>query len=187
MIVTIPQPSMAVHAHDVPGFKYKMFNTWPLDPDENMEHIADWVSQVATDAPGGHLRSLIFNCHGSCGSAKLSNKARLTVSTVGPFSKLKNLVNHILIIACTVIRVKPGDNANFWSDPGVRLCYELATKTKARVYASNEYQYVNLGTTLFGGFGDIDEYEGFILSVPPTGQCAWLPSNYALALMLKSL
>jgi hypothetical protein len=185
--IVVPQPSMVVHSHDVPGWKYAMYNSWFLKADEDMQHIADWTTSVAQGAPGGRLRCLIFNCHGSCGSAKLSNNARLNESVAGKFAQMKGRVNHIIIVACTVIGANAGSNATFWSDPGVKLCYALARNTGARVYASNEYQSVNLFGTLFGGTGDIDEFEGSILHMTPSGQSSWLPSNQSLSLMLKSL
>lgn len=177
-IIQIPGPSMAVHSHDVPGWKYGMYNTWFLGAGEEMQHIADWTTSVATATYG--LRCLIFNSHGNKGYAKLSDVAYLRSSETSRFGQMNGLVDHILIIACKVIGVQPGDNAGFWSDPGVQLCYALAQATLARVYASNQTQYVDLFATLFGGFGDIDDYEGDLLLVRPDGNCSWLESNFDL-------
>lgn len=187
--ITVPQPAMAVHGHKVPNWKYQMFNTRYVGEDETLDKLCSDIYAVARGAPGGRLRTLVFNCHGSLGSVRLSKKARLTKKTVATnnFSKLKPYVDHIILVACKVIGVRRGNNKDFWNDDGVNLCYVLAGQTGARVYASNELQYVDLPGRLFGGWGDIDHLEGDILCMPPTGYATWLSSNQALNLMLKAL
>ena len=182
--IVIPQPSMACHAYNVPGWKYQMHNTWPMSADEEMQHIADWTTSVAKGAGG--LKCLIFNSHGSCGRAALSKKAALQETEAAKFTQIKGNVKHIIIVACSVIGVKPGQNDKFWKDHGVQMCYALARESGARVYAANVSQYVNVLASIFGGGGDIDDFEGDILCMPPSGTASWVPSNDALQLMLKN-
>jgi hypothetical protein len=185
--ISIPQPSMALHSWNVPGWKYEMYNTWFLSQTEEMQHIADWTTEVASGAPGSSLRCLVLNAHGACGRVALSTVATLTTTETAKFAQMKGKVTHILIIACSVIGVKAGDNKNFWSDPGVNMTRQLARQTGARVYAANVPQSVELSASLLGGKGDIDEFEGDILHMPPDGRASWLSSNYALHLMLSTI
>jgi len=189
-IIAIPKPSMALNTWNMTGLgfpQYKMYNTWYLDENETVEHIAGWVAKVASGAPGGRLKCVVLNSHGSQGRASLSKRASLDSSTAKSFAPLKGLVSHFIITACDVIGIPPGQTDGFWNDSGVKLVYALAQATGARVYASNEDQSEDITYVLFGGQGDIDDFEGSILMMPPSGLGAWLSSNGELALMLHNL
>jgi hypothetical protein len=44
-----------------------MWNTWDIDGTQTIEHIVAWVATVASGAPGGKLKNLVFQCHGTPG------------------------------------------------------------------------------------------------------------------------
>jgi len=192
--IMVPQPSMALNAWNMTGTwfpQYKMWNSWTLGDDEMVDHIVGWIGEVAKGAPGGRLKCIVINSHGSCGRARLSKPYALDPSTTSKWAPLKGLVRHILITACDVVGVKQGENNKFWNDPGVKLLYGLAQATGARVYASNVDQSMDVSYFVFtkilrGGEGDIDSFEGSVLSIPPNGQAAWLNSNGEVSLYLRN-
>jgi hypothetical protein len=192
-LISLPQPSLALNAWNMTGIgfpRYKMDYSWMLDANDTVEGIADRAAEAARGASGGKFKSVVINSHGSCGRARLSVPAVLDASTAGKFAPLKGLAGHIIITACSVIGVAPG-GAGFWNDAGVRMAYGLARATGARVYASNEEQHMDVSyflfSTLFGGEGDIDDLEGNVLMMPPSGIAAWLGSNTAVGQMVRSL
>jgi hypothetical protein len=186
-VITLPTPSMALNAWNMTGWgypRYKLWNSWMMAESETLDHIVGWVGEVAKAAPGGKLRCLVVNSHGSCGRARLSKPVALDKSNADEFAPLKGKIDHILISACSVIGVKPGEDG-FWNDPGVEMSRALARATGARVYASNETQSMDVTYVLLGGHGDIDGFEGYVLCMPPSGQPSWLPDNASLSARIK--
>ena len=52
-MITIIQSAMTLNAEDVPG------------PEYHMSHTLGWSGKVAKGAPGGKLKALVMNSHGS--------------------------------------------------------------------------------------------------------------------------
>jgi len=175
-MITIPQPSMALNASDVPGAKYKMWNTWEVPETETPDHILRWSAQVASVATGGYLRALIINCHGYYGfnaQGRLVGGFGMKLGTgihrsdTSKFSVLRGKVSGILISACGVARVaKHGVSGD---GDGEAFCREIAQYSGAHVFAGTTHQVGDLWLP----FGKIDDFEGVIVGYSPRGERIW--------------
>jgi hypothetical protein len=64
----LPSPAMALNSHDVPGARYRMYNTYEVPEGDDAAHLLGWIAAVARGAPGGVLNSVVLNCHGFYGT-----------------------------------------------------------------------------------------------------------------------
>jgi hypothetical protein len=159
VMINIPQPAMALNAHNVPGPDYKMWNTWRVPANESVDHILDWTAKVASACSGSRLKALVINCHGS--PASLGLGAGIGWGELPLFTKLKGCVDDIWIVACNIVSFGgPGD--------GNLFCGAMAKNAGANVYASDSSQTTGLWPTL--PYGAIDGYEGSVWKWTPDGK-----------------
>jgi hypothetical protein len=164
-MITIEQPAMALNASDI-SRRYQMWNTWNLATSETVPHIFEWVSTVATGATGGKLKALIINCHGAPGMLQMG-VGGLWRSNVGWFRHWRDKVDKIWLTAC-----QPG----FIAAPGSAtdgnlFIGEIAKEANCYVVASTETQWFIANQTY--PYGQIDSYEGLVLSYSPDGAVSW--------------
>jgi hypothetical protein len=179
-MIKVPFPHMALNTDDVPGTHYKMWNTWDqIRVSESPGHILDWVAHVAAvDTPGGHLETLIINCHGyerkgvGLGFG-LALGAGIQRRNTPLFSKLRDssgnaLVKNIWITACGTASISiPTLGGSLLDGDGNLFCCEIAKQSGAYVTAATTFQYDD---SYFGiPYGYIDNWEGLILTYGPLG------------------
>lgn len=170
---------MALHSHDVPSFKFKMWNTWTVEEKSSLAHMIDWVAFVAKTAPGGKLKNVVINCHGfygigsdtplictkngkiGTGGFGLAIGAGITGHDCEKFTPWKGLVDHIWITACGVARITT--SGAIGQGDGNLFCSALAKSSGAYVYTPVVMQQ----GVLFLPFGYIDDYEGLLLRYEP--------------------
>lgn len=166
-MIRIGQPAVALHTHDVPGYKYKMQFTEVLSEDAKVHQVVGKVLVYARKA-GGFLENLVLNSHGSSGTLYIGKGDRLTSGNVDLFKILRAggrpVVGTIWIVACQVSRdaglVGIGDY----------FCRQFAMAAGSYVVAADRYQYVNPGLYLRGlPDGCIDEFEGNVSRWDPNG------------------
>ena len=174
MSIKVEQPAMALNSADVPGAKYEMWNTWTVDPKDNSDKIAGWIAKVATGAPGGRLRFVLWNCHGFYAGGKLKTGGYgLKMGTgiyradIRKFKALQGLVDNIWITACGAARISPAD----WKGDGDGnvFCSDLAKASGAYVVAATTHQDGDL--ILRKNY--IDNFEGLVLQYGPMGNVVW--------------
>jgi len=102
------QPSLVVHSHDVPGYKYRMKWTWEMLPGASAGDIVNWVLH-ANDGQFGarrrRLENIVVNCHGSPGSLFVGGTSSpdLNIGNMGVFSGLRSCdIGTIWLVACEV-------------------------------------------------------------------------------------
>jgi hypothetical protein len=171
MSITIPQPSMAINAADVPGSHYRMWNTWEVPATDNPDHILGWAANVGAGATGGYLRVLILNCHGFYGGGTggfgLSLGTGIRRADTPKFAVLKGKVANIWITACGTARIsKPGTSGD---GDGNLFCSEIARFANAYVVAATTHQ---VGDLILGS-GNVDDFEGLVLRYNPSGGVDW--------------
>jgi len=177
-MITLEEPHMGLNDSRTTN-KVQMWNTWPVTTTETVEHMLEWVAEVASGAPGGKLKNLVFRCHGTpaylqCGEGiKRSDTAR--------FSKWRGLVDKIWFSACLVAAIKPADSCGPGpaEGDGNMFCSEIAKAAQCYVVASTELQVIGKDRVL--PYGKLDTFEGLVLSYGPTGEVTWshrYPSTY---------
>jgi hypothetical protein len=176
-MIEIPQPSIALNSHDVPGTKYDMWETWQVPASASADWIASFCSILATGTDEGGVKCLVMNCHGNYDKGtKKSGQPKLietggfglglgqgiTLSNAHVFSQLRGQVKCIVIVACGAAYVthkgKLGD--------GELLCSEIAKAAGAYVVAPKTLQietYIKLPKN------HIDNFEGEVLRFNPSG------------------
>lgn len=153
-MITLAQPSMALNSEKITGPDYKMWNSWKVADSTESGHIIGWTRCVADSAPGGRLKAVVFNCHGS--AAALGIGQGIFWMDLHLFSQLKGRVDEIYIVACDVVTFT-GPN-QYGQPDGNLFCSSMAKLSGAKVYASDARQH----PPLFGDipFGKIDGFEG---------------------------
>ena len=176
-MIEIPQPSIALNSHDVPGTKYEMWETWNVPASASVDWIVSFCSILATGAGEGGVKCLVINCHGDYDKGtKKSGKEKLietggfglllgqgiTLSNANLFSQLRGKVKCIVLVACGAAYVtKKGMHGD-----GELLCSEIAKASGAYVVAPKTLQietYIKLPKN------HIDNFEGEILRFNPSG------------------
>jgi hypothetical protein len=172
-VIKMRQPAMALNSEDVPGARYKMYNSWTVPGSERPEHILDWTARVASGAPGGKLSSLVVNCHGfyDKGSAgKMVGGFGLSLGTgvfradTGKFTALASSVSCIWITACGTARIS-GTAAG----DGHAFCSEIARAANSYVIAATTHQVGDIWLP----YGYIDDFEGLVVRYTPKGVIDW--------------
>jgi hypothetical protein len=171
MSITVAQPAMALNSSDVPGATYRMWNTWEVKPDEDIDHILGWTAAVAKGAPGGKLKMVILNCHGfyrsGVGGYGLKMGKGIYRSNLTKFAVLNGLVENIWITACGAARMSPAD----WKGDGDGnvFCSEMAKQSGAYVVAATTHQ----DGDVFLAKNHVDNFEGLVLQYGPMGNVTW--------------
>jgi hypothetical protein len=176
-MIEIPQPSIALNSHDVPGTKYDMWETWNVPASASADWIASFCSILAAGAEAGGVKCLVINCHGDYGKGtKKSGKEKLietggfglilgtgiTLSNAKVFSQLRGQIKCIVIVACGAAYVT---NKGLHGD-GELLCSEIAKAAGAYVVAPKTLQietYIKLPKN------HIDNFEGEVVRFNPGG------------------
>ena len=153
---------MVLHAEDVPGYRYQMWNTTTVPKATTLSSLVDQVAEAIDRAGETGLKNLVINCHGSHGYLHIGKG--IGYSDLGAFNRLrqKGDLGTIWIVACEVSKGKyypyacPVENAN-----GPFFCGELARNAGCDVIAADELQHVDwFFEHLYHPFGYIDDYEG---------------------------
>lgn len=176
-MIEIPQPSIALNSHDVPGTKYEMTDTWDVPATETARSILRKTAVLSICAAADGLKCLIINSHGrygkginSDGSTKLISTGGfglslgmgITLGNVNEFSQLRGMVKCIIIVACgaayTTIAGTNGD--------GALLCGEIAKASGAYVIAPKTVQIERI---IKMPKNHIDNFEGVVCRYNPAG------------------
>lgn len=171
-MIPMKQPSLVVHSHDVPGYKYQMKWTWNMLPGATAQDIVNWVLHSNSGrygAQGQRLENVIINCHGAPGSLLIGGirNPGFDISSVNIFSALQGCdIGTIWLVACEVASQQGVANGGV----GKTFCLELARTAGCDVIASAEVQHVEFGFYLRGcPWGCIDSYEGLTYRFKPNG------------------
>jgi hypothetical protein len=167
-MITLEQPSLALNAATGHHVFANMWNTGAVQSSKTPAEIAQWILTVASSAPGGKLKNVVFCCHGSPGSVGLGtgiNTRNLSAfSTLAPPSG--PVVEKFWFRCCNPAHTTPTTP----STDGHRFVSSFARTTKAYVVASTETQWSSARTL---PFGQLDGFEGLVLSYGPSGNITW--------------
>ncbi len=156
----------------------QMWNTWNITTTETVQHMVDWVAEVAGSAPGGKLKNVVFRCHGAPGY--LQAGAGIRRENVARFSAWRDLVDKVWFSACLVARIPaPAAQGAGGGSSGHVFCQEFARAAQCYVVAPTELQVIGRNRTL--PYGCLDTFEGLVLSYNPQGEVSWshrYPSTY---------
>jgi hypothetical protein len=170
-MIRLKQPALALHSHDVPGYKYKMRFTEMLDPTATVHVVVGKIIAAAKSVPEGSLKNVVINCHGSPGLLHIGAATTINTGNVSAMGLVRHghLVETIWIVACSVAgghgigyRDRRGRYADIIPGPlGAHFCAELAKAAGCYVVAGERTQFVNPGFYLkFSPDNCIDDYEG---------------------------
>jgi hypothetical protein len=149
--------------------RFQLWNTWDIQQTETAQHMAEWVTSVARGAPGGKLKHLVLNCHGSPGYLQLGQGVQS--STLSLFSCWRGLIEKIWIPACQIAFIPPAGSGQ--SDGNV-FCSNFAKTVGCYVVASTETQCSSSGNIQPDM---MPSFEGLILSYGPSGNITWQARN----------
>jgi hypothetical protein len=180
-MITIQPPHMGLNDERAPVF-VQMWNTWKVSAKDTKQHIVDWTACVARGAPGGKLNEIVISCHGAPGYLQLGDG--ISLADVPLFQAWRGLVNKVWLRACLVGRIvgpdtpKQGDGAFIsalsLSGDGHKFCSELAKALQCYLVVGTELQSSNkYSATKPVPFGQLDSYEGLVLSYDPKGEISW--------------
>jgi hypothetical protein len=172
----IEQPAMALNDTRVDN-TVQMSITRTVTPDESITSILGAVVAAAKAAPGGRLKNLVLNCHGTPGQLQmgigidrnLTDRFRLLVVNDQP------LVEMIYLRACLVARIDgPGSQTD-----GNLFCCEIAKNAKCKVMASTALQQTRMKKSagMAIPFGMLDQFEGTSLVYGPKGNALASQTN----------
>lgn len=176
MSIEIPQPSIALNSHDVPGTKYDMWETWNV-PANNTASDIMLKSMILGICADEDMKCLVINCHGNYGKGTNSSGNPKLISTggfglslgqginlnnVNEFGQIRDMFKCIVIIACgTATVTNPGQHGD-----GSLLCSEIARAANAYVIAPKTLQ---LGTKMKLPKNHIDNFEGVVVRYNTSG------------------
>ena len=160
-MISMEQPSLVIHSHNVPGYKYQMDITWTAPATLTPSVLVGWIEIAINRTPEFYLKNVIINCHGSPGY--LSIGTGLGIHDLEPFTRLRQMgsIGRIWLVACKVHDTRSGLGRDF--------CSKLAQKSGASVAAADELQYVNF-PWVWLPYGYIDDFEGALYVYDGAGQ-----------------
>ena len=140
-MIKLSTPSLALHSFDVPGYKYKLWQTRKLAKKTNVADVVNEILWTIGQTPEQQLDHVVINCHGSPGKLYIgmdNSETDITVNinNLGAFSSLKNKgLGMIWLVACRVASGADGEN----------FCASLARAAGCYVVGADKKQFVNLG------------------------------------------
>ncbi|MGH9946139.1 MAG: DUF4347 domain-containing protein [Pyrinomonadaceae bacterium] len=162
-MIRLSEPSMAMHSHDVPGYKYNMWKSFKMWRETTAHDVVNWILWGINNSPEMYLDNVVINCHGAPGGVILGDKELIKsendkyewiyAGNVGLFSPVKNKGNlgTIWLVACEVAKGSKGKN----------FCSSLAKAAGCNVIAADKIQRVNFGFYLQSCPDNcIDNFEG---------------------------
>lgn len=164
-MITLKHPSLVLHAHDVPGYRYKMHVSWNLPKGASVHEVANLI--LTAHEYAGDLENVVLNAHGASGKIFAGGTSHFAIrrSNVGVFDVARGKIKStIWIIACEVAR----------GDKGSLFCSRLAQAAGCNVVASTLDQHVEVPTC---PFGCVDRYEAPAFRWNPNGQLSICNSN----------
>lgn len=157
-MIMMKQPSLVLHSHNVPGYKYQMWATWTAPKTLTVTTLVGWIEWAINHAPEYMLNNVIINCHGSPGYLHIGTG--IGIHDLEPFQRLrqKQAIGRLWIVACQVHK----------SDTtlGHDFCTALAAAAALSVVAADALQYVNEKTL---PYGYIDDFEGNLYAYDGSG------------------
>ncbi|MEM9463014.1 MAG: hypothetical protein AAGF11_53225 [Myxococcota bacterium] len=166
---------------------YRMDVTATVHNNTSIQRMVDMISRAAEDTRDGTLANLVLTAHGSPAFFQLG--VGLNARTMAPFADIKGKVDKIWFRGCLVARIagphteSHGDGAalnamKVTSGDGHVFVASFARLTGCYVVAPTEMQGSNRE---FYPAGQMDSYEGLVLSYDPQGNISWeqrYPSLY---------
>lgn len=149
-MIKLKQPSLVLHSHDVPGYKYRMWTSWMMPKGARVNDVIYWIKYARNQAPELWLRNVVINCHGLDGKLYVGGDGQPTINNynVNLFSELRGLdIGTIWLVACKV--------AN--TGIGKYFCEHMAQLAGCSVVAADALQYADMSSCPFGA---VDNYEG---------------------------
>lgn len=136
-MITLDAPHMAINSADFKGStNYQMWNTWSnVANTVSRGRILKHTANVARSAPGGKLKNLVLNCHGSPGRIALG--VGFSMPNVKMWAELAGLVDKIWINACELAATRRAGSRT----DGNLFLRELSKAAKAYVVVSTDTQY----------------------------------------------
>ncbi|MEM9463015.1 MAG: hypothetical protein AAGF11_53230 [Myxococcota bacterium] len=185
-MITVSSPSMVLNDSRA-AVSYRMDVTKTVQNNTSIQSMVDMVLRAAQNAPGGTLANLVFTAHGSPAFFQLG--VGLSSSTMAPFAAIKGKVHKIWFRGCLVARITGPQTATHGDGAALRqmglnngdghvFIASFARLTGCYVVAPTEMQASN---RLTYPAGQMDSYEGLVLSYDPQGNISWqhrYPSLY---------
>ncbi|TXL69955.1 hypothetical protein FHP25_36745 [Vineibacter terrae] len=176
-MITIKSPHMGLNDARAP-VRVRMWNTWEVSATDTKRHIIDWTATVARGAPGGKLSEIVISCHGA--PAYLQLGEGFGAADADLFRGWRGLVDKIWIRACLVGRIVGPETAGQGDGAFITALGMTGNgDTFIRAVAAAAQAYVVVGTELQSSgkytrdapcpFGQLDQYEGLVLSYPSDG------------------
>lgn len=155
------QPSLVLHSHDVPGYKYKMWATYTLPAQTQVYATVAHILYAESCVGDQFLHNVVINCHGLPGELLIGTG--INFSTLGPFAALRDKeVGRIWLVACNVHK-----GAALVGSKGHDFCVALAQASGCTVMAADTFQYEYED---FLPFGYIDDFEGTLYAYDGSGK-----------------
>lgn len=159
-MIAMKQPGLALHSHDVPGYKYQMWATWTVPKTMNADGVVSWILHAESCVQDEFLHNVILNCHGEPGYLYMG--AGIGINDVRAFERLRGKeVGRIWIVACDVHK-----EATYLGGQGHDFCVALARASGCTVMAADTTQYVYESSL---PYGFIDDYEGNLYAYDGSG------------------
>lgn len=173
-MIQLPAPSLALNDARCPGPVF-LQRTLKIQKDDSAQNIINAVANFAAAVPGGKLKSLVLNCHGSPGYLAMGKG--FDHANVQAFLQWRGLVDTIWITACEVASRKYGKPTVLKTDlgpielsDGFLFCQRIAMNAGAHVVASQDTQRSPRKAV---GKGAVDSFEGAHFCWKPDGSVAW--------------
>jgi hypothetical protein len=148
-MIKLKQPSLALHAHDVPGYRYQMWQSWKMPKAATAMDVLNWILYARNHTPELWLRNVVINCHGLDGRLFVGGDKQPTINkgNIDIFTQLRAKdLGTIWLVACKVAS----------TDAGKSFCRQLARNAGCSVVAADENQY---GVS-YCPWGHVDNFEG---------------------------
>jgi len=158
-MIRLKQPSLVLHSHNVPGYKYVMETSWKMPQSATPSDIVSWILYARNHSSELMLKNVVINSHGSPGyvhtGKNSSGDCGIGIESIGAFKELRGKdIGTIWIVACSVA------SNNKWRN-GKHFCSELAKVSGCGVVAADATQHVDTSFYLrLCPSNCIDDYEG---------------------------
>lgn len=171
-MIKLKQPALALHSHDVPGYKCKMQTTWVMPEGASVNNVVFWIDWAVRNSSNQRLENVVINCHGTPGFLHVGGSWKgFGIEGTKLFYKFrgKNAIGKIWILACDVA----GGNGIGWN-----FCGALAKAADCQVIAATRAQRVEKMFDFFRPNECIDDFEGVAYLFGPNGDMTTFSNTF---------
>src|SRR5438067_8772872 len=182
-MIKLKDPSIFLHSCDVPGYKYRGWQTWTMPKGASAGNVLYWINWAIDHSPEMYVHNVVINCHGTPGFLHVGGAWKgFGDGDTSIFKPLRSRgsIGRIILVACHIAgHSDEGPEKDKDDELGKQFCSDLARESGAFVVGADAFQRVDFWfENISHPYSSIDDFEGPAFAFSPPGGWKGWPKDY---------